>query len=125
MQCCVIDERSELAGSFRGVPQLNVGMRTDVLDSCPKAVGMMMVLRSMAPQIIAVDELGTEEDVKALFSVIRSGCKILATIHGEGIGDIKTKGFLHEVIREKVFERYVIISEEHDIEIYDKEFCKC
>lgn len=125
MQCCVIDERSELAGSYRGVPQLDVGMRTDVLDGCPKAVGMMMVLRSMAPQIIAVDELGTTEDIKALFSVIRSGCKMLATIHGEGIGDIKTKGFLNEVIREKVFERYVILSKEHSMEIYDKEFGKC
>lgn len=125
MQCCVIDERSELAGSFRGVPQLDVGMRTDVLDGCPKAVGMMMVLRSMSPQIIAVDELGTAEDIKALFSVIRSGCKMLATIHGDGIGDIKTKGFLNEVIREKVFERYVILSKEHSMDIYDKEFCKC
>ena len=121
----MIDERSELAGSYRGVPQLDVGMRTDVLDGCPKAVGMMMVLRSMAPQIIAVDELGTTEDIKALFSVIRSGCKMLATIHGEGIGDIKTKGFLNEVIREKVFERYVILSKEHSMEIYDKEFGKC
>ena len=91
MQCSVIDERSEIAGSFRGVPQLNVGIRTDVLDGCPKAVGMMMVLRSMAPQLMAVDELGTEEDVKALFSVIRSGCKMIATIHGEGLEDLKTK----------------------------------
>ncbi len=125
MHCCVIDERSEIAGSFRGVPQLDVGVRTDVLDGCPKAVGMMMVLRSMAPQIIAVDELGTIEDVQALFSVTRSGCGLLATIHGEGIQDLKTKGFLGEVIKEKVFERYVVISQEHKMTVYDKEFLKC
>lgn len=123
--CCVIDERSEIAGSFRGVPQLNVGVRTDVLDGCPKAVGMMMVLRSMAPQIIVVDELGTKEDIQALFSVIRSGCGLLATIHGEGIEDLRAKGFLGEVIKEGVFERYVVIGEDRKLVVYDKEFAKC
>lgn len=125
MHCCIIDERSEIAGSFRGVPQLDVGVRTDVLDGCPKAVGMMMVLRSMGPQMIAVDELGTVEDIQALFSVIRSGCRVIATIHGESIQDLKTKVFLKEVIQENVFERYVVIKENRCLEVYDKEFCKC
>ena len=125
MQCSVIDERSEIAGSFRGVPQLNVGIRTDVLDGCPKAVGMMMVLRSMAPQLMAVDELGTEEDVKALFSVIRSGCKMIATIHGEGLEDLKTKTFMKEVMRERIFERYVVILEDRTMQVYNEEFCEC
>lgn len=125
LHCSVIDERSELAGSFRGVPQLDVGIRTDVLDGCPKAVGMMMVLRSMGPQVIVVDELGTTEDIEALFSVIRSGCRILATIHGEGIQDMKSKGFLNEVIKEKVFERYVVIGRERKMKVFDKEFREC
>ena len=125
MHCCIIDERSEIAGSFRGVPQLDVGVRTDVLDGCPKAVGMMMVLRSMGPQMIAVDELGTVEDIQALFSVIRSGCRVIATIHGESIQDLKTKVFFKEVIQENVFERYVVIKENRCMEVYDKEFCKC
>ena len=56
----VVDERSEIAGTFRGMAQNDVGMRTDVLDGCPKAEGMMLLLRSMAPEIIAVDELGGE-----------------------------------------------------------------
>ena len=125
MHCCIIYERSEIAGSFRGVPQLDVGVRTDVLDGCPKAVGMMMVLRSMGPQMIAVDELGTVEDIQALFSVIRSGCRVIATIHGESIQDLKTKVFFKEVIQENVFERYVVIKENRCMEVYDKEFCKC
>lgn len=107
--CCVIDERSEVAGCFRGVPQLDVGFRTDVLDGCPKSTGMMMVIRSMAPQIIAIDELGTMEDIRALFAVIRSGCRILATIHGDGVADLKEKSFLNEVMKEKIFERYVVL----------------
>ena len=124
-QCCVIDERSELAGSFRGVPQLDVGCRTDVLDSCPKSIGMMMVIRSMAPQVIAVDELGTMEDIRALFAVIRSGSRILATVHGDSVTDLKEKTFLNEVIKERVFERYIVLRENRNMDIYNGEFEKC
>lgn len=125
VSCCVIDERSELAGCFRGVPQLDVGMRTDVLDGCPKAIGMMMMIRSMGPRVIAVDELGTKEDVQALFSMIRSGCGVLATIHGEDLLDIRAKGFLGEVMKEKVFSRYVVIGRERRLSVYDEEFRLC
>ena len=124
LHCCVIDERSEVAGSFRGVPQLDVGVRTDVMDGCPKALGMMMVIRSMAPQVIAIDELGTMEDIHALFSVIRSGCQIFATIHGDDIYDLKEKSFLREVIQEKVFERYIVIRKDYKFVVYDQEFQK-
>lgn len=120
--CIVIDERSELAGSYNGVPQLDVGIRTDVMDSCPKSIGMMMAIRSMAPQVMAVDELGTEEDIKALFSVIRSGCSILTTMHGDSLDSITKKSFLKEVMDEKVFSRYIIIKNRcREMEILDGE----
>ena len=119
LQCCIIDERSELAGCFRGIPQL------DVLDGCPKAVGMMMAVRSMAPQVIAVDELGTMEDIHALFSLIRSGCRILATIHGDGISELKEKSFLREVMKEKVFERYIVIYHKQNMVVFNGELQKC
>ncbi len=83
----LVDERSEIAGSYMGHPQNDVGMRTDVLDACPKAQGMMMLLRSMAPQVIAVDELGGEEDLKALHAASSCGSRIIATLHGEDIRD--------------------------------------
>ena len=124
--CSVIDERSELAGCYRGVPQLKVGARTDVLDSCPKSVGMMMVLRSMGPKVVAVDELGTTEDIQALFSVIRSGCAILATIHGDNPDSLKEKSFLKQVMEEKIFQRYVVIrNDRHETEIYNGELQRC
>ena len=124
--CTVIDERSELAGSYNGIPQLDVGIRTDVMDSCPKSLGMMMAIRSMAPQVMAVDELGTEEDIRALFSVIRSGCSILTTMHGDSLESVARKSFLKEVMDEKVFSRYVIIKNRYrEIQIWDGELGKC
>lgn len=126
VNCTIIDERSELAGCYNGVPQLDVGMRTDVMDSCPKSVGMMMAVRSLAPQVIAVDELGTAEDIKALFTVIRSGCSVLATMHGESVTDLCEKNYLKEVMDEKVFSRYIVIkSRHHEAEIWDRNLNRC
>ena len=78
----VVDERSEIGGSYQGIPQNDVGIRTDVLDCCSKAEGMVMLLRSMAPQVIAVDEIGNYEDIRAIERTLNSGCKLLATVHG-------------------------------------------
>lgn len=77
----VVDERSEIAGTFNGMAQNDVGMRTDVLDGCPKTEGMLMMLRSMTPRVLAVDELGGEEEIAAVRRACCSGCSILATIH--------------------------------------------
>ena len=84
----VVDERSEIAGSYLGRPQNDLGSRTDVLDACPKALGMMLLLRSMSPRVIAVDELGDDGDVAALRAAAACGSRILATVHGTDIGDV-------------------------------------
>lgn len=76
----VVDERSEIAACYQGIPQNDVGCRTDVLDACPKAEGMMMLIRSMAPEVVAVDEIGGENDLEALRYVVNCGCRILATV---------------------------------------------
>ena len=62
----VVDERSEIGACYRGIPQNHLGMRTDILDCCPKAEGMLMLIRSMSPEIIAVDEIGMQEDIQAI-----------------------------------------------------------
>lgn len=105
----VVDERSEIGGSYMGVPQNDLGMRTDLLDCCPKAEGMMMLIRSMAPGVIAVDELGSYSDIHAIESVIHCGCKLLATVHGTSIEDIKKKPLFQKLIQEHVFERYIVL----------------
>lgn len=79
----VVDERSELAACYHGVPQNNMGYRTDVLDGCPKVLGIELLLRSMSPEVIAVDELGGEKDMEIVERSMYCGCTILATAHGE------------------------------------------
>ena len=85
----VVDERSEICACYHGIPQNNVGIRTDVIDACPKAEGIMMLVRSMSPEIIAVDEIGTDRDMKAVLYSMTCGCKVIATIHGSGIEDTR------------------------------------
>ena len=78
----VVDERSEIGGAYQGVPQNDLGIRTDLLDCCPKAEGMMMLIRSMSPEVVAVDEIGDYGDIKAIESVLNCGCRLIATVHG-------------------------------------------
>lgn len=106
----VVDERSELGACYLGVPQNDLGCRTDILDGCPKVQGMMMLVRSMAPQVIAVDEVGSREDVEAMEYVMNCGIYLLATVHGNSIDDIKNKPVLGRLIRERVFERYILMT---------------
>lgn len=105
----VVDERSEIGGAYLGVPQNDLGIRTDLLDCCPKAEGMMLLIRSMAPKVIAVDEIGSEEDIHAIETAVNCGCRILATVHGNGIEDIRRKPFLCKLVEEGVFERYLTL----------------
>lgn len=105
----VVDERSELGGCYQGVPQNDLGIRTDVLDGCPKAEGMQMLLRSMSPAVIAVDELGRQEDFRAVEAVIHCGCRLLATAHGYSLEDVLNQPFFSRLKEEKVFERYILL----------------
>lgn len=109
----LVDERGELAGCYQGVPQNDVGMRTDVLDGCPKAEGMQLLIRSMSPAVVAVDELGKEEDFRAVESVIHCGCTLLATAHGNSLEDIMEQPFFQKLKNMQIFERYIILGRQN------------
>ena len=119
----VIDERSEIGACYQGVPQNDLGIRTDILDCCPKAKGMMMLIRTMSPRVIAVDEIGSREDLEAMEYVMNCGCKLIATVHGSSIEDIKQKPVLRKLVQERIFERYIILNSKGRIgnidQIYD------
>lgn len=101
----VVDERSELAACYHGVPQNDLGRRTDVLDGCPKVLGIELMLRSMSPEVLAVDELGGARDMELIEKSVYCGCTILATAHGEGKG----RWFGGQQDRNGIFERYVFL----------------
>ncbi len=114
----VVDERSELGGCYLGIAQNHLGTRTDILDCCPKAEGMIMLIRSMAPQVIAVDEIGTSEDIHAIEYAMQCGCKLIASVHGLNMAEASKKPVLGELIRRRMFERYVVLGNgEHPGEI--------
>lgn len=105
----LVDERSEVAGCHLGVPQRDVGPRTDVLDGCPKAEGMMLLIRALSPQVVAVDEIGRPADALAVMEALHAGVAVLATAHGSGLADIRRRPALAELLSAGAFERAVIL----------------
>ena len=123
----VADERSELGACYQGVPQNDLGMRTDVLDGCPKSEGMLMLIRSMAPAVVAVDEIGGKEDIKAVEYVRNCGCALAATAHGNSLEELKERAGFRELLEEKTFERLVFLSRKRECRgkvevVYDSGF---
>ena len=81
----IVDERSEIAGCYQGIPQNDVGVRTDILDGCPKATGIIMLIRSMSPNVIITDEIGKPKDVMAIEDALNAGITIITTAHSHGL----------------------------------------
>ncbi len=105
----LIDERGEIAAMYKGVPQNDVGLRTDVLDNVTKSLGMKIAVRTMAPQIIAADEIGVKEDVEAINYGICSGIKGIFTAHGSNIDELKLNKCLYELYEEKIFQKIIFL----------------
>ncbi|MBQ3560168.1 MAG: stage III sporulation protein AA [Agathobacter sp.] len=103
----VIDERSEIAACVDGKAQNDLGKRTDVLDSCPKEIGMKMVLRTMSPDIIAVDEIGKEEEFVLLEQMRCSGVKILGTMHAGDMEELLRNPMIRDGVRTGAIERFI------------------
>ena len=114
----LIDERGEVAVMYRGEPQMDVGPYTDVLDACPKALGIPMVLRAMNPQIIAVDEITAYQDIKAMSLAVGCGVRLLATIHAANLAELQEKPLYRTLMEERIFTFAVWISKTETERIY-------
>jgi stage III sporulation protein AA len=106
----VIDERSELAGVYRGRAQLDVGPRTDILDACPKAKGMIMAIRSLSPHALITDEIGRREDIEAVRECINAGVAVITSIHARSIEEAEKRPLLRELLMTGAFEILVVLS---------------
>ncbi|WP_078545812.1 stage III sporulation protein AA [Litchfieldia alkalitelluris] len=103
----IVDERSEIAGCVKGIPQQTLGPRVDVLDACPKAEGMMMMIRSMSPEVLVVDEIGRQEDSEAILEAVNAGVSLMITVHGEKLADLYKRPTLKPLLEIGVFERFI------------------
>jgi stage III sporulation protein AA len=124
LKVAIVDERSELAACVNGIPSFDTGPRTDVLDACPKAEGMMMMIRSMSPDVIVVDEIGSDQDARSIHEAMYAGIRVLATAHGRDIEDILRKPVLRELLDQQLFTRIVVLGRRSGttspVQIYDR-----
>ncbi len=122
----IADERSEIAACYMGIPQNDVGNRTDVIDSAPKPQAMALLLRSMSPQVIAVDEIGGSDDINAVFELANAGIKVICTVHGNDLDDVLKRPRMKALMEAKIFELFVCLGyKTHPGEVtglYNKEY---
>lgn len=117
----MVDERGEIAAMYKGIPQNDLGERTDILDGVSKEMGITMLVRSMNPRMIVADEIGTEEDVKAINYATTSGIKGIFTAHGANLKDITLNPILSKLFDLGIIERIILIKENRNIQlIYSK-----
>lgn len=107
----IVDERSEIASLYKGVPQNDVGIRTDVIENVSKSIGIKILVRSMAPKVIIADEIGIYEDIDAINYALCSGCKGIFTAHGSSLEDIYKNPVLKKLIDAHVFQRLIFLDE--------------
>lgn len=107
--CGIVDERGEIAAMYKGTPQNDVGIRTDVVENISKNQGIHILIRTMSPEIIACDEIGSKDDVEAIHYSLYSGVKGIFTMHGKNIDDIKNNKKIYELIENREIQKVVFL----------------
>lgn len=107
--CCIIDERSEIAGIYGEGQLFDVGEMSDVLNGAKKPDGIRIAVRTLAPDVIVTDEIGDAQDIRALSEARNSGVTIIATAHANDIGRLQNRLIFKKMIEEKLFGRYVVL----------------
>ena len=108
----VVDERGEIAAMYKGVAQNDIGIRTDVVDNMPKPQAMRMLVRSMCPDVITCDEIGSIEDIDAIDYAMCSGVKGVFTAHGKSIDEVNQNPELTKLLNKHIFERIILLNPE-------------
>lgn len=109
----ICDERSEIAGCYEGVPTFDLGDRTDILDGCPKAQGMRMLIRAMSPDVLVTDEIGKREDMIAIGEALSAGVKVITSIHGGSYEEVENS-IAGDFIKNRVFDTLIFLSSKPD-----------
>ena len=123
MNVGLVDERGELAALYKGIPQNDIGVRTDILENIPKPIGIKMLIRSMAPEVVAADEIGTKQDVEAIKEAVCSGVKGIFTAHGKTKEELIKNPILKELINEGVIEKIIFLKSDEEGRRLEEEVC--
>lgn len=107
--CGIVDERGEIAAMYKGIPQNDIGINSDVINNVSKSIGINMLIRSMGPQIIICDEIGSKEDIEAIKRATLSGVKGVFTAHASSIEEIRQNSNLNKLIENRIIQRIIIL----------------
>ena len=111
----VVDERSEIGACYLGIPQNDLGIRTDILDNCLKKEGLIMAIRSLSPEVLICDEIGNKGDIEALLLAFNSGVNIITTIHGFTIEDLYKRNVFLELLDNRILDRVIVLSSRNGV----------
>ena len=107
----MVDERGEIAALYKGIPQNDIGTKIDIIENIPKFMAITMLIRSMAPNVIVADEIGTKEDIEAINYSVCSGVRGIFTAHGNNFEDITLNPILKDLINMHLIERLIFLDE--------------
>lgn len=117
----IVDERGEIVGLRQGIPSFDLGKSFDVIEHCPKGEGLLFLLRSMNPEVLALDEITAKEDIDALLSAHGCGVKLLATAHGTVRNDLDLRPSYRSLMAEQVFRKLISIRIVEGVRHYEVE----
>lgn len=108
----IVDERSEISAAFEGIPQMDIGL-SDVLTGFPKGEGILQAVRSLSPDVIICDEIGTEEDAAAIIQSLNAGVRIIASIHAKNSGELLNRPQARRVLKSGAFEKIIFLGDSY------------
>ncbi len=108
LKVAIIDERDEIASRCFGCFK-DVGVHTDVLTLYPKAIGTEIAVRTLSPDIIVLDEIGTDDEVKALLSGVNSGVDFISTAHGGSFAEVLRRPNIKTLVNSGVFKKAIVL----------------
>lgn len=125
IKTALIDERGEMASLSRGVPQCDVGVQTDVIENAPKADSVIMMLRTMSPQLIVTDEIATAGDTAALAQAFGTGVAVIASTHGASAAEVMQRDSIKPLFGGIGFKQIILLQKEGsglNTRVYGKTF---
>jgi stage III sporulation protein AA len=112
IKTAIIDDRGEIAALYKGVPQNNIGVQSDVIENAAKAEGIVMMLRSMSPQLMITDEIVSCQDAEAISQCFGTGVAVIGSTHGGSVEEVLARPVLKPLIGGMGFKRIVMLQKE-------------